>query len=163
MSLLRSFSSDTPDSGFLLTTVLSAQNNYPIDGASVSIADESDPDTILEELSTNSVGQTPDLSVATPPIDYSLKPDEPRPYSALILTINAPGFEPLTIRGTEVLPDQTAIQMARLRPIGSSLNNLIEIPEHTLYGTYPPKNPEAEVKPSYESGEVVLSLSLIHI
>ena len=52
MSLLRSFSSDTPDSGFLLTTVLSAQNNYPIDGASVSIADESDPDTILEELST---------------------------------------------------------------------------------------------------------------
>lgn len=84
MSLLRSFSSDTPDSGFLLTTVLSAQNNYPIDGASVSIADESDPDTILEELSTNSVGQTPDLSVATPPIDYSLKPDEPRPYSALI-------------------------------------------------------------------------------
>ena len=50
MSLLRSFSSDTPDSGFLLTTVLSAQNNYPIDGASVSIADESDPDTILEEL-----------------------------------------------------------------------------------------------------------------
>ena len=51
MSLLRSFSSDTPDSGFLLTTVLSAQNNYPIDGASVSIADESDPDTILEELS----------------------------------------------------------------------------------------------------------------
>ena len=145
MSLLRSFSSDTPDSGFLLTTVLSAQNNYPIDGASVSIANESDPDTILEELSTNSVGQTPDLSVATPPIDYSLKPDEPRPYSALILTISAPGFEPLTIRGTEVLPDQTAIQMARLRPIGSSLNNLIEIPEHTLYGTYPPKNPEAEV------------------
>lgn len=161
MSLLRSFSSDTPDSGFLLTTVLSAQNNYPIDGASVSIADESDPDTILEELSTNSVGQTPDLSVATPPIDYSLKPDEPRPYSALILKISAPGFEPLTIRGTEVLPDQTAIQMARLRPIGSSLNNLIEIPEHTLYGTYPPKNPEAEVKPSYESGEVVLSRVVI--
>lgn len=161
MSLLRSFSSDTPDSGFLLTTVLSAQNNYPIDGASVSIADESDPDTILEELSTNSIGQTPDLSVATPPIDYSLKPDEPRPYSALILTISAPGFEPLTIRGTEVLPDQTAIQMARLRPIGSSLNNLIEIPEHTLYGTYPPKNPEAEVKPSYESGEVVLSRVVI--
>ena len=161
MSLLRSFSSDTPDSGFLLTTVLSAQNNYPIDGASVSVADESDPDTILEELSTNSVGQTPDLSVATPPIDYSLKPDEPRPYSALILTISAPGFEPLTIRGTEVLPDQTAIQMARLRPIGSSFNNLIEIPEHTLYGTYPPKNPEAEVKPSYESGEVVLSRVVI--
>ena len=161
MSLLRSFSSDTPDSGFLLTTVLSAQNNYPIDGASVSVADESDPDTILEELSTNSVGQTPDLSVATPPIDYSLKPDEPRPYSALILTISAPGFEPLTIRGTEVLPDQTAIQMSRLRPIGSSFNNLIEIPEHTLYGTYPPKNPEAEVKPSYESGEVVLSRVVI--
>ena len=59
-------------------------------------------------------------------------------------------FEPLTIRGTEVLPDQTAIQMARLRPIGSSLNNLIEIPEHTLCQALSLKNPEAEVKPSYE-------------
>ena len=45
MSLLRTLS-DTPDTGFLQTTVLSAQNNYPITDATVSIADESNPDTI---------------------------------------------------------------------------------------------------------------------
>ena len=157
MSLLRTTSPDTPDTGLLQTTVLSAQNNYPISGATVSIADESNPDTILEELSTDASGQTEDLTVATPPLDYSLQPNEPRPYAALVLTIRAPGFEPLTIRGTEVLPDQLALQTARLRPIDSGTQIPVDIPEHTLYGVYPQKNPEAEVKPTRESGEVVLS------
>ncbi len=160
MSLLRTTSPDTPDTpdtGLLQTTVLSAQNNYPISGATVSIADESAPDTVLEELSTDASGQTEDLTVATPPLDYSLQPNEPCPYASLVLTIRAPGFETLTIRGTEVLPDQLALQTARLRPIDSGTQTPVDIPEHTLYGVYPPKNPEAEVKPTRESGEVVLS------
>lgn len=157
MSILRTLSADTPDLGLLQTTVLSAQNNYPIDGATVSIADESAPDTVLEELSTNASGQTQDLEVATPPLDYSLQPNEPRPYTALVLTIRAPGYEPLTIRGTEVLPSQLSLQTARLRPLDSGIQTPIDIPEHTLYGIYPPKNPEAEIKPMRESGEVVLS------
>ena len=33
----------------------------------------------------------------------------------------------------------------------------IEIPDHTLYGTYPPKIAEEEIKPTNESGEIVLS------
>ena len=33
----------------------------------------------------------------------------------------------------------------------------IQIPEHTLYGTYPPKIPEDEIKPTGQSGEIVLS------
>lgn len=160
MSLLRTTSPDTPDTpdtGLLQTTVLSSQNNYPISGATVSISDESNPDTILEELSTNASGQTQDLSVATPPLDYSLQPNEPRPYASLVLTIRAPGYEPLTIRGTEVLPEQLSLQTARLRPIDSGASIPVDIPEHTLYETYPLKNPEAEVKPVRESGEVVLS------
>ena len=157
MSILRTLSADTPDLGLLQTTVLSAQNNYPIDGATVSIADESAPDTVLEELSTNASGQTQDLEVATPPLDYSLQPNEPRPYTALVLTIRAPGYEPLTIRGTEVLPSQLSLQTARLRPLDSGIQTPIDIPEHTLYGIYPPKNPEDEIKPMRESGEVVLS------
>lgn len=160
MSLLRTTSPDTPDTpdtGLLQTTVLSAQNNYPISGATVSIAAESNPDTILEELSTDASGQTEDLTVTTPPLDYSLQPNEPRPYASLVLTIRAPGYEPLTIRGTEVLPEQLALQTARLRPIDLGAQIPVDIPEHTLYETYPPKNPEAEVKPVRESGEVVLS------
>ncbi|MFI3211997.1 MAG: peptidoglycan-binding protein [Eubacteriales bacterium] len=38
---------------------------------------------------------------------------------------------------------------------------VIVIPEHTLYGEYPPKIPEAQVKPVEESGEIVLSRVVI--
>ncbi len=31
------------------------------------------------------------------------------------------------------------------------------IPAHTLYATYPPKIPEDEIQPTFESGEIVLS------
>ena len=31
------------------------------------------------------------------------------------------------------------------------------IPAHTLYGNYPPKIPEDEIKPVNETGEIVLS------
>lgn len=33
----------------------------------------------------------------------------------------------------------------------------IVIPDHTLYGNYPEKIPEAEIKPMNETGEIVLS------
>lgn len=156
MGLIKTFSNDTPDKGFLQTTVISAENNFPITDASVSIADESAPERIIEELKTNISGQTQDIEVATPPVDYSLSPGEPRPYTSLILTIRAPGYESLTIRGTEVLPTQLALQTARLRPLDLGTSVSVDIPEHTLYGSYPPKTPESEVKASMESGEVVL-------
>jgi len=38
---------------------------------------------------------------------------------------------------------------------------MIEIGEHTLYGDYPPKIPEEEIKPVDESGEIVLSRVVI--
>ena len=37
----------------------------------------------------------------------------------------------------------------------------IVIPDHTLYGDYPPKIPEDEIKPMDESGEIVLSRVVI--
>lgn len=35
------------------------------------------------------------------------------------------------------------------------------IPDHTLFGEYPPKIPEDEIKPMDESGEIVLSRVVI--
>lgn len=38
---------------------------------------------------------------------------------------------------------------------------IIDIPPHTLYGNYPPKIPESEIKPISETGEIVLSRVVI--
>lgn len=145
------------DRGMLKTIVTSAVNNFPITGATVTISSLDAPDEILEELSTDSSGQTEDVEVATPPLEYSQQPDEPRPYAELQLRITAPGYEPLIIRGTEVLPDSTALQEARLVPGEELRPEDIDIPDHTLYGEYPPKIAEDEVKEVVGSGEIVLS------
>ncbi len=42
-----------------------------------------------------------------------------------------------------------------------SAGSVIVIPDHVLYGDYPAKTPEAEVKPVPESGEIVLSRVVI--
>ena len=63
------------------------------------------------------------------------------------------------ISGTEILSGATAIQGVRLHPLAlaTGAEEEIIIPDHTLYGVYPPKIAEDEIKPVNESGEIVLS------
>ena len=146
-------------SGFLQVDVVSSQNNFPIQDARISISAEATPDTVIEQLTTNSSGQTPNLSLAAPPLEYSLIPSDIRPYSEYHLLVEAHGYKPVTIDGTEILADATSIQNVRMEPVDDSTpaNNNIVIPDHTLYGSYPPKIAENEVKPVTDTGEIVLS------
>ncbi len=152
---------DTTDTGKLFITVNSALNSFPISDATVTISvtggdGGSQP---LEQLTTDTAGQTEEVTLGTPPLEYSMEPGEPRPYTEYNITVQAPGYEPQTVEGTEVLPDATAIQNVRLRPLSEEEGAPadIVIPDHTLYGEYPPKIAEPEVKPIAESGNIVLS------
>lgn len=57
----------------------------------------------------------------------------------------------------------TALQDARLSPILAQSNpvDVLTIGPHTLFGDYPPKIPEEEIKPLEERGEIVLSRVVI--
>lgn len=145
--------------GYLQVDVVSSQNNFPIEDASVTVSTESEPDIPIEQLTTNSSGQTENLPLAAPPLEYSLTPGSARPYSEYHLHIEAPGFKPVDISGTEILPDSTSIQNVRMEPVDDDtpIDNNIVIPDHTLYGEYPPKIAENEVKPVTDTGEIVLS------
>ena len=150
---------DTPSQGLLQVNVVNIENNFPIRNATVSISYTGSPDSTLEKVTTNSSGQTEQISLSAPPLDYSLQPGDERPYSEYNLEISAPGFKTAYISGTEILPTATAIQPVRLEPESDTEpeENPIVIPEHTLYGTYPPKIAEPEIQPVGESGEIVLS------
>lgn len=144
--------------GLLQINVVSNQNNFPVTDAVVSISSKASPNDIIQQVSVNSSGQTEQVSLPAPPLDYSFDPDAPTPYSEYVVSVEAPGFRPLTISGTEVLPDSTAIQPIRLTPENQPAEpSQISIPDHTLVGNYPPKIAEAEVKPITETGEIVLS------
>lgn len=149
--------------GGLRFSVTSSVGMLPIQDATIMITVTGEPDTVIQELRTDESGRTPVVELPTPPLSYSLTPDSPvRPYAEYTIYVTAPGYEPAEIDGTEVLPDVTALQPVELIPAAENTGEeVIVIPDHTLYGEYPPKIPEAEVKPMDETGEIVLSRVVI--
>ncbi len=148
------------DRGKLQINVSSGINSRPIENARISISYTGIPESPLEELITNSSGQTESIELDAPPLEYSLNPTVTiQPYSEYTLTITAPDFEPVSIAGAEILPDVTAIQNVSMRPLTpeTTQEEVFVIPGHTLYENYPPKIPEDEIKPVNETGEIVLS------
>lgn len=131
----------------------------PISGAVVRITPKDERQNVLAELITNVSGKTEIISLPSPPIELSLRPESPRPYSLYDVTVNAPGFKPAVINGVQILPDTTAFQNINLFPdiaAGTPIES-IDIYPHTLYAEFPPKIPEDPVKPLPESlGFVVL-------
>ena len=157
-SSLTAFAQDMTDTGQLDVSVVSAATAAPVADAQVSIAYTGDPSGAIEQLTTDNNGQTEAVSLPAPPVEYSLNPDRPQPYSEYTLTITAPGFDPFQVSGVEVLPLITSLYQARLRPrTRPAEESLYVIGPHTLYGDYPPKIAETEIKPVQESGEIVLS------
>mgnify|MGYP000128629566 FL=1 len=87
-----------------------------------------------------------------------MEPVEQQPYSEYTIQIEAEGFEPKEIAGSQVLADTLSRQPTTLNVMESSETfQRIVIPPHTLFYEYPPKIEEAEIKPINENGEIVLS------
>lgn len=138
--------------------------NFPIANATVAISSLDNPSRPVEVLRTDSAGFTPFINLPAPPFALSQAPSDIRPYSEYVLDISAPGYEPIRISGAEILAGVTAKQQAQLLPSPAGLPDTVEeftIPDHTLYGSYPPKIIEAEVKETISSGEIVLPAVVI--
>lgn len=134
------------------------RENVPVRDATVTIAASDSPNNIIERLTTNSSRQTETIELPAPPIELSLnEANTTRPYTTYNIRIEALGYETEFIENAEILPDVLAIQNVRLTSKNASLTEDIMIPDHTLYGEYPPKVPEEEIKPVNEPGEIVLS------
>lgn len=150
---------DNIDIGQLNIQLTSSLNAFPIPDATVSISYTGIPDKTIEQLITDTSGRTETLSLAAPPLEYSLDENNyQQPYSEYTLDISAPGYQSIIISGAEILPTVTAMQNISLDPSDSSLleTDTYVIDAHTLYGNYPGKIPEDEIKPITPSGEIVL-------
>ena len=151
---------EATEKGQLQINVTSTSGGRPIADARISISYTGVPERTLERVETDSSGQTEVLELDAPPEEWSLDPNNERqPYSEYTLDVSAPGFEPVSIAGTEILANVKAIQNVRMRPsdVGREEEEVFVIPAHTLYAEYPPKIAEDEIKPVNETGEIVLS------
>ena len=150
------------DTGQYQVTVSDRLNNRPIENARVRISYTGAPDSTIEEVATDSSGRTPVIELKTPPLEYSMEPVEQQPYSEYTIQIEAEGFEPKEIAGSQVLADTLSRQPTTLNVMesGETFQRIV-IPPHTLFYEYPPKIEEAEIKPINENGEIVLSKVVI--
>lgn len=150
-------------SGELTFRVTGPDGFNPISNATVSISLQGQSQDVIEQLNTDESGLTENVYLSAPPFEYSMEPGENQPYTEYEITVTAPGYEPAVVEGIEVLPDRLANQSVKLNPVSDedAVPDNIFIPDHTLYGEYPPKIPEDEIKPMDESGEIVLSRVVI--
>lgn len=150
--------------GNLSIQVTSTLGLIPIKDATIRISNTGTPENTLEVVQTDSSGQSPQLSLDAPDPSYSEAPESSvQPYSEYNLEITAPGYEPVSVSGTQILAGTDAIQPVEMTPVEveTAPEEYIVIPEHTLWGEYPPKIPEDEIKPMNETGEIVLSRVVI--
>ena len=149
---------DMIDRGKLQVWVNTRLQGRPIPNARVSISYSGSPQKIIEEVQTDSDGRTPVLDLPTPPLEYSLSPNVNQPYSEYTVKVEAQGYGTVEVTGSELLSGQSSVQPVEMDVIepNDSFED-IAIPEHTLFGDYPEKIPEDEIKPMDETGEIVLS------
>lgn len=149
--------------GNLQVNVTAEDYSRPIENATITISDTGNPEVIVDQLTTDSSGQTPVFPLPAPNPEYSLEPEQlQQPYSEYNCLVQAPGYESKLVSAMQILAGINSLQSIRLRPItiGQAPSATV-IPAHTLYGDYPPKIPEPEVKPMAESGEIILSRIVI--
>ncbi|MBR3825520.1 MAG: peptidoglycan-binding protein [Lachnospiraceae bacterium] len=148
--------------GTLRISVVAGGELRPIPGAQVTIAYTEEPSQAIFEGVTDISGETEEIQLTAPDFDYSQAPSEIQPYTDYNITVVASGYEPTLVSGTEILPDRVAIQQIKMVPLErTEEEQIVVIPAHTLFGEYPPKLPEEEIKPMAESGEIVLSRVVI--
>ncbi|MDF2653994.1 MAG: peptidoglycan-binding protein [Bacillota bacterium] len=146
------------DQGRIQVNVSVLDVGRPADAAVVRITPRNGENTV-EEMMTNTSGQTPVTDLPAPPLEFSQVPGSPMPYSEYDIYVTMEGYKPVRVEGTQILPDTLAIQNVNLEPASAPPAGPEEVPiqPHTLYGVFPPKIPESEVKPLPDSsGFVVL-------
>lgn len=153
---------DAIDKGKMRINVYDKQQGTPLADARISLAYTGNPERIINEITTDSEGAVNLDDLLTPPVEYSMEPGENQPFSEYTIEVNADGYEEISISGIDVFSGETSIQNVYLNEDNREIpENNIVIPVNTLYGSYPAKISETEIKPVRQSGEIVLSRVVI--
>ncbi|MEG0132907.1 MAG: peptidoglycan-binding domain-containing protein [Clostridium sp.] len=146
-----------PDIGKLQVQLYKVNTAIPITNAAVTITRvDGDTREQMGMLTTDADGQTKIIELQTPPVDRSIDPNNKLiPYSLYDVKVVAEGFRDVLVKGCQILPYQTALQICNLIPLNVNRENeeggeekrIIAIPPNVQFGDFPPKIPEDEEKP----------------
>ncbi|OAK09769.1 peptidoglycan-binding protein [Bacillus wiedmannii] len=148
-------------SGKIFAKIYEKDTESPIKGVKVSIYKMTEEGRILSSrqsdvitLYTNEFGETDIVALPTPSKENTLDPLGSKPYSEYAISIEAAGYAPLILRGTQIFADATAVQKMELIPVsgteGRDSVEIIDIPEHTLIGQYPQQESQHELQQEHK-------------
>ncbi|MDD6482484.1 MAG: peptidoglycan-binding protein [Lachnospiraceae bacterium] len=147
------------DKGTLRIHLTNESTGTPVEGATIAISYTGNPSQTLEEVTTDDSGNSEVLTLNAPPLEYSMEPSEQQPYAEYTIHVQAKGYRDITVSAIDIFSGEAATQEVAMEledAPGNPIDTIV-IPAHTLFGDYPPKIPEDEIKPMEESGEIVLS------
>ncbi len=143
-----------PDKGLLQIGTFEKDFSKPLQNTSVEIKDSTGK--IIDTLISDESGQTPTISLDAPPVEYSMEDVVFKPYSEYFLSVKISGVVKAVVDGVQVFSGTNAIQNIFIQP-ESDITSHITVPEPVLWGDYPAKIPEEDIKPIPPSkGFVVL-------
>ena len=100
---------DNTDTGTLQVSAVRRGTKIPIENVTVSISFTGEPEKTIEELKTDSSGQTETVTLETPPLEYSMSFGQAQPYAEYNLTIRAYDYDETLLITAEIrltaLPD----------------------------------------------------------
>ncbi len=143
--------------GYLQVELYNQGQASPVIGGKVVVSKNGE---VLYELFTNDSGQTETVALEAPPIEYSINENEPQPYETYDIIVTADGYRDVIINGVQIFADRTALQKVIMTEGQGQVT--INVPPPVLWGDYPEKEPEEEVKEiPTETGFVVLDRIVI--
>ncbi len=132
--------------GKLIVNVFGQNQGDPLQDASIKIVNSQTKETI-DQLVTNSSGQSDIIQLESPNVEYSLEPGAPKPYGEFDILVEKSNFSSVSVEGVQIFSDTLAIQDIYLDYEKKTSENLLyTIPEHNLYANYPAKIAEDSVK-----------------
>lgn len=154
---------DNVDEGQLRIRLYNQADGTPVSNARIIVTYTGGPQDVIEELNSDSSGVVEPITLRTPPLEYSMQPQDRMPYAEYSVIVQAEGFREIEVSGIELMSGQLSEQPIQLEEYDAPrpAENNIVIGPHTLYGDYPPKIPEEEVKTVTDTGEIVLSRVVI--
>lgn len=142
--------------GLLKTNIFFNNIGKPAENAKVEIISP-ETDTVIQQSFTDIQGQLQPIVLSAPPFENSLSPNEPRPFNQYNMRVSLDGYQSAFIQNIQIYPDTTSIQNVSLV---QNFEN-VDIPYPTLWGDFPPKIPEAEIKRLPTGNLVVLPETVI--
>lgn len=135
----------TPDEqecyGFLVVQVTTARGAIPLEGAQVDILTyeplDTPPETpgkMIATLLTDRDGNTPTISLPSPPCSNANSPDSGRPYALYQCNVRYDGYYDQTHVGIPVYEGITVIQPVVLIPLPED-GSALPAPEMRYFGT----------------------------